>query len=112
MKIRILATALALALAPAAAHANATSGYISQILTLTGDHSVLFNQSGSNSNVPGCGANYPSRWSIDASTAFGQSEMALILSAYALHKTVSVIGTGDCSAHADTQTVQLLVIDD
>lgn len=112
MRFLKLAALPLLAAFPSIASADATSGYISGILTLKGDHSVLFNQSGTNTSVPGCGTNYSQRWSIDASTSFGQSQLALILSAYALHKPVLILGTGDCSAHSDTQTVELMVISD
>ena len=103
-----LAVLPALLLASSLAQADAGPGYISNILTIADDQSILFDQSGSRSAAPSCGAGLPARWAIDPKTPYGQSVWATLLSAYALHKQVVIIGSGACSVHGDTETVRYL----
>jgi LuxR family quorum-sensing system transcriptional regulator CciR len=49
-------------------------------------------------------------FAIDVSTAIGQAAAAIIMSAYSLNKTVSVVGTGACSPHPDTEAVDLVIM--
>lgn len=97
---------------PAAALADAGPGYASGILTVVDSHSVLFDQSGTRTNTPACGQGLSTRWAIDAATPFGQSQLAVLLSAYALHKNVTIVGAGSCAVHGDTETVRFLKIGD
>ena len=110
MRNTVAALLSALLLIPAAAHADAGAGYVGTFSVLSFDHSIIFYQSGSRNNVPGCAANNPGRWAFDFTTPSGQMMMANLLTANALHKQVAVTGTGDCSAHSDTETVLYLTV--
>ena len=111
MRTLIRAVAALAALTPALsapAYADAGGGYISHVFTILDDGTVAFNQSGVRSNVPACGQNLPLRWVINPNTTFGQVELSVLLSAYALHKQVGIVGTGDCGVHGDTETVRYI----
>lgn len=110
--MRPIVTALlsALLMISAVAHADAGAGNVANFTIDPDDHSVLFEQSGSRSNVPGCGANLPTRWAFDPTTPIGQSMMATVLTAEALHKQVTISGSGDCSVHYDTETAHYLTM--
>lgn len=112
MKKIILAALTAAFVLPSAAYADAGSSYITEFITAIDSHSVLFNQSGSRSNTPACGQEIALRWAIDTSTPFGQSQLAVLLSAYALHKPIALTGTITCSVHGDTETVRYINIID
>ena len=105
LKLALIGALFAL---PTVAHADAGAGYIANILTVSDDHSYLFDQSGTRSGLPSCAAGEPARWAIDPTTPYAQSVIATLLSAYALHKQVQIFGTGDCSVHGDTETVRYL----
>lgn len=103
MQIFRIFTALFLSCISSAVNAsNSQAGYISSVIVSSGKG--FFNQDGPRDSAPSC-ATVPNRWVFDVTNSDGQSKMALLLTAYAMHKRVAVYGTGDCSAWPDTETV-------
>lgn len=99
------------AVTPARA-SQAGSGTVSQILTIAETNSVLFIQTGTRTTVPTCGQANPSRWAIAAGTPFGQAQLAVLLTAYAQRKQVTIVGMNSCYRQSDTESVQYIVIND
>lgn len=87
-----------------AAQASSETG--SHILSYTAQPSGQFflNTDGNRAGVPGC-STQKGRWVIDATSAGGQATVAAMLTAYALHKTLNVYGTNDCTIWGDTESV-------
>jgi len=85
-------------LAAGQASASSQSGYISYV-AFTGSR-MLFSM-GTKTGAPGCDC--CNRWEIDGSTSTGQSQLSQVLTAYSLHKAVSIAGTGTC--YTDTEKV-------
>lgn len=84
---------------------NADTGTVSGIYG-THNGAVIFTTSGTRTGtIPACAIANPQRFVIDASTAAGQSAVAVLLTAYAKGKAVNVVGTGSCTIWGDTETV-------
>lgn len=64
----------------------------------------FFYTNGARSGGAAC-ATITNRWVIDVSTPSGQATVALVLSAQAQGRSVSVTGTGNCAVWSDTETV-------
>ncbi|MBW8860281.1 MAG: hypothetical protein JF570_11310 [Caulobacter sp.] len=73
---------------------------------------VYFWQRGSRSAQPACSTAFPGRWAFNAATPAGQSLLALILSANATGKSITVAGNGVCDVAGDTESVSYAYIDD
>ena len=102
--IKITVALATLCLFPVTAHAsNQYGGHITSYLPQSGGQ-MFFTSDGPRDSVPGCAAQ-DVRWVIDDTTPAGQALVAGLLTAYALHKTVDVVGTGNCSVSANTETV-------
>lgn len=86
-----------LVLAPAAQASNAGWGYVSYV-TPTADGYVYFQQSGARPGLPSCANTaQPQRWGFNASTPAGQARLAVLLSAFGLHKQIYIYGSGSCN---------------
>jgi hypothetical protein len=109
--VQYLAALVCCLMASAADASDASSGAITQPQA-TQNGAVIFVHSGTRTTPPSCGASYPTRWAIDASTPQGQSQLSVLLTAYALHKSISIHGTGACSIWGDTETVAILLINE
>lgn len=74
---------------------SSTGGYVSDI-TIGNAGTAWFSYTGThNGSWPAC-ADPNGLWSIDTSTASGQSILAGLLTASARHQVVSIQGTGAC----------------
>ncbi|MBW8860682.1 MAG: hypothetical protein JF570_13455 [Caulobacter sp.] len=95
-----------LAFAGASHASNSTEGgYITEFFIME-DGQVLFNVAGGRTTPPACqGDGLASRWAFNAATPAGQAKLSALLSAYALHKQVVIIGKGACSDWGDTESV-------
>lgn len=110
---RALLFALLAAFCCGPAHAgNAGAGNITSILTVANTDSVLFSHSGSRTGTPACATNFPARWTVPAGTSMGQAQLAVLLTAYSQQKQISIVGTGNCYRHPDTETVLYIQIID
>ncbi|WP_375396473.1 hypothetical protein [uncultured Sphingomonas sp.] len=83
---------------------SAGAGAIHNVLPIQNNGPVLFNQDGTRSTPPAC-STIPGRWAIDASTPGGQAKLAVLLTAYAQGRQITVYGTGICDVWVDTETV-------
>jgi hypothetical protein len=94
------------------AHASdASSGTITQPQA-TQNGAVIFMHSGTRTAPPSCGAGYATRWAVDASTVQGQAQLSVLLTAYALRKSITIHGAGTCSIWGDTETVGILLVNE
>ncbi len=93
-----------------AALASSTTSAVPYAISVLPSGVVLFNSNGSRSARPGC-ATIPLRWAFDGATPAGQAKLAVILSANAQNKTVTVTGTNTCSVHLDTESMDMLFTD-
>lgn len=87
---------------------NAAAGNLNNPLFMN-NGVLLLPTDGARSSVPAC-ATESARFAIDASTAAGKTQAAGILTAFAMGKRVSIIGTGVCSVWSDTETVNYFQI--
>jgi hypothetical protein len=113
--MKMIFTALICATAAAVAvPANASEadwGYVSYPYG-TSNGAVMFNTSGSRGTPPSCqGPGLGPRFAINASTLVGQSQLSVLMTAYSLHKRISIHGTGTCSIWGDTETVDFFVVE-
>ena len=101
---KLAASIAALCLACSGADASTEAG--SHITSYTPQVSgrMFFTTDGQRSNLPSC-ATASNRWVIDTTTPAGQAVVAGMLTAYAQHRTLTLVGTGDCSEWGDTETV-------
>lgn len=112
MKKSLSLAALACCAMALPAHASdASTGTITQ-LQAPQNGAVIFVHSGTRTTPPSCGVAYGTRWVIDASTPQGQSQLSVLLTAYALHKSITIHGTGICNIWGDTETASILLIND
>lgn len=103
--------ALAAVSAASASASDATWGYISYPYG-TSNGAVLFNTDGVRGTPPSCsGTGLGARFAINASTLVGQSQLSVLMTAYSLHKRISIHGTGTCSIWGDTETVDYFVVE-
>lgn len=105
--MRRLFIALAVALSVTATSASASDqgpGYVTTV-QFVGSR-VLFYVDAPRTARPACDC--CGRWEIDGSSAAGQSQLAILLTAYALHNRVQIYGTGTCVAGSnDTEGVNV-----
>ena len=83
------------------AYAGNGSGLINKIGVRQADV-VVFNVE-NHTDKPDCNT-VGDEWSISLATENGKSMYALLLSAAAQHKSVAVVGTGECQAWSDRET--------
>lgn len=101
-------TAVLLAGAPAAA-SQATMGNITW-LNPSSAGTLIFNQTGTRTSRPACAS--LDRWVIGVSSAAGQMMASALLTAWSLHKRITVVGNGLCDVWGDTETVSYFVVED
>jgi len=103
-------TSIALAMFVFQAPCLASNSSPGNIVGITSERTgaLLFNQTGSRTSRPSCST--VDRWAIDTSTLAGQSMAGVLLTAFSQNKTIFVYGTGNCSAWADTETVEYFTI--
>jgi len=112
LKIGLNIIALACSVMPSAGNASSAGGGSITQLQAPPNGAVIFVHSGTRTAPPACGAGYGTRWVIDASTLQGQSQLSVLLTAYSLHKSISIQGTGACDIWGDTETVQIILVHD
>lgn len=101
-----------LAAGSSAQASEAAPGYISEIIPFGDAGVILFNHDGVRSAAPACGAGLATRWAFSAAGAGGQARLSALLSAYALHKKIYIVGAGTCGLWSDTETLNYFVIKD
>lgn len=102
-----MAVAALLQGAPAAASSTG-AGHVSVIQVLD-NGVVLFNHDGDRTAVPGCATNL-GRWTFDGATPAGQAKLAVLMSAYALNKTIAINGLGACNQLGGMESVSTFYI--
>lgn len=98
-----------LALGPAAQASTADTGYITNVST-NSYGAVGFTHTGVRSAMPACQSAATTKWVFSANDAQGQAKLAMLLTAYALHKPVVVWGRGSCNEWGDTESVEVLFV--
>ncbi|MDQ1091374.1 hypothetical protein QE400_000787 [Xanthomonas sacchari] len=92
---------------PFSASAGDGAGKVIQVIAHSHDV-VFFTLDGPHTNAPACSS---TPWSLSLTTNSGRAQYALLLSAVAQGKAVTVHGTGDCSAWGDRETAEYVLID-
>lgn len=115
--MKALTSTVAVALALALITGSTAQASVAQVgtvynVTVTVSGVVYFWQRGSRSAQPACSAAFPGRWAFSAATPAGQSLLALILSANATGKPITVAGSSVCDVAGDTESVSYAYIDD
>lgn len=78
--------------------------YVADVMVARwGDAFITFTP-GPRENIPECGAGYPNRYAIDASTPAGQSQLSNILTAFSAGLPVSIDGSGNCDVYPNTES--------
>ena len=83
---------------------SATSGVLSTLHFMSNGIVIAYT-SGARSDIPPCAVNHPSRFAVDGTSAGGKVQVSGLFAAYTSGKQVIIIGTGDCSAYGDTETI-------
>jgi len=100
-----ISVAVALMAWSSAQASDANWGYVSYITPAANGY-VYFIQSGTRTSLPGCASSsQPQRWVFDATTPAGQARLAVLLSAFGMHKQIYVYGLGSCIAGDTTENV-------
>jgi hypothetical protein len=97
-KLAITACATALS---CGAHAGSSSGKVTTLIINASNY--LFFTAGAKTGSPVCGNN--NQWAINLATTQGKNIYALLLSAQALDKTVTVYGNNTCNNWGDREDV-------
>jgi hypothetical protein len=107
-----LGALLVFAIPPAQA-SDAGFGYITNIYAMS-NGAILFYTSGTRTTpLPSCqGPGLGQRYALDASTTAGQASASVLLTAYTLHKQISIHGTGTCTIWGDTETLMFFNVAD
>jgi hypothetical protein len=67
---------------------------------------------GPRANFPACAAVESMRFALNAATPAGKAQLSGLLLAYTTGKTVSIWGTGACTAWNDTESIEFFAIND
>ena len=90
---------------------SAGPGHITGIVT-TNSGAAFFNDSGTRTGSPSCASGNPVRWVLNDATPAGQGMLSMLLTAYSLGRSITVMGTGVCDLDSATETVGFFFIDD
>lgn len=114
MKLANLLAAGALIGAPSSALAsNITSVNITSVTSTTYSSWVYFTHVGGRTQIPSCGSLNYNRFAFNVSTPHGQAVLSTLLTAFAAHKPVTIIGMGSCdTSSSDTEGVASVTISD
>lgn len=114
MRKWLVALATSSALIGGSAHASATGPVLVTSVTPTNYGMVYFiHGPGVRSPAPSCGAANGTRFAFNITTPSGQAMLSTLLTAFATHKPVTVMGTGSCdAAAADTESVVYFMVTD
>ena len=84
---------------------SADPGNLSNVHFMS-DGVVLAYINGNRSDVPSCAVNQPLRFALSTASSGGKVQLAGLLTAYSSGKKIRIIGTGNCSAYGDTETIE------
>jgi hypothetical protein len=109
----VLASAISAAIAfctsvPASASTTAPGNIVGVLPHAAGV--LLFNHTGTRTGRPACST--VDRWAVSTTTPAGQAMASALLTAWSLHKQITVIGSGACDIWGDTESVSYFVISD
>jgi hypothetical protein len=96
----VLALVAFVALATPCAHAGTSQGLVTKTIAHTGD--IIMFTAGPHSGQPACAG--AGDWALSLSTPTGKAQYALLLVAYSLGKSVTVVGTNACTAWGTLET--------
>jgi hypothetical protein len=91
-------------------YAGNVSGTVGSYIVSSGYSKVFLHVNGTSSGQPVCSGG--GDWAIDlagTNPAGGKAALAAIIAASIQGKTITVIGTGDCSVWGDRETVSYIV---
>ncbi len=84
--------------------------YVTSILP-NASGTVYFTHTSTRSGVPSCGAINANRFAFDATTPGGQVMLSTLLTAFAAHKPLSIVGSTTCAAPvSDTEGVSYFTV--
>jgi len=106
--LKALAASLAL-LGATPLSAGTAAGPINTPYFLPGGIVIVY-VPGNRSGVPSCAAGQPYRFALDASTDAGRVQLSGLLSAFAMGREVSIVGTGNCSIYGDSESVSYFMV--
>jgi hypothetical protein len=105
---RLSASILAAAAAAPAHSSVAFQGELQDIHFMS-NGVVLLTTTGTRTAAPAC-ATVAGRFAFDSTTPAGRSQLAGLLAAEAADRVVTIAGKGDCSAYADSETLEYFYI--
>lgn len=89
---------------------SAGTGYVKGLVSLSNGVVLFFHSGARNGTPPSCeNSGLAGRWGINVNSAAGQAMLSVILSAQAQNTPITIDGTGDCSAGANSESVSLIV---
>lgn len=94
---------LLLASSAFSAVAGTSSGKVTTMIINSSNY--LFFTAGTKSGTPNCGTSNANQWALNLNTAQGKSIYALLLSAQAQEKVVTIIGGSTCNNWGDREDV-------
>jgi hypothetical protein len=90
---------------------DATAGLISDI-SINSHSIVSFRHTGGNRGATPACHTAGDAWVFSVAAPNGQAKLSIILSAYALHKKIRILGRGTCADWGDTESVDVLFVVD
>ena len=106
--LRIVACVFGLAATTAAQSSTAWEGALQDIHFMN-NGVVLVTTTGNRTTPPSC-SSVAGRFAIDSTTPAGRSQLAGLLAAEAADRQVVIVGTGNCSAYGDSETIDYFYI--
>lgn len=107
MKRRAAGVLVSLSLLAGSANAGTSTGPIAMIMAHVGD--IVIFDAGSHQGKPACHT-VGEQWALSLATPTGRAMYALLLSAQIQGKSVSVTGSGTCSAWGDRESPLFIII--
>jgi hypothetical protein len=104
-----ISACIALCVSGPASASTASPGNITTLLPSAAGM-LFFNHTGTRTGRPSCAT--LDRWVFSTTTPAGQTLASALLTAWSLHKQITVIGNGVCDTWGDTETVSYFFIID
>lgn len=112
MKIYVM-TSIVLVFVSVFANASSTDEYgeITSPYFMENGAVIFYHSAARVGTIPACAQSQSGRWVIDGSTEGGKIQVSGMLSAYAMGKSIRVIGNASCGIWDNTETVSYFIIE-
>ncbi|WP_082584802.1 hypothetical protein [Caulobacter sp. Root655] len=110
-KLAAAACVAACAFSSPAGATSAEEGYIVGVMAMR-NGAVIFSHTGVRTGTPPACHGQGYGWALSGATLGGQAQVSALLTAYAQHKKIVIIGMGSCADWPDTESLNYFRIID